>query len=573
MEDYYAPVLANLTNATSASAWCDNYNYTAVVVTRANYYATDTIFRSEGDDVRSVADRVRRVVYDAAVATRRLRRRIKQRIRAKAGGSASRRLASSSSISGGGGGGYAYNATSAIQFVDAATTLNVSTFVVGTIGPTGVPTSAPSSAPTGLPTPAPTTLPSPAPTELPSAVPTFLPTPVPTPACPTWATSRDCGDDCLCCTAYNNNNNTNNNGTAQQQQQQKDGKKNCLACHAGYDCLDVDGDGDGECEWNATFAPGNNLCDWWLWAWYYGPPVPGRDTPNGHDYADDFTLDKDFYVIGGQNCSVDRVEIISTSAAGRTFDEDGDGEDDYHACNGLFAFGNDTRYASGSADHDHDREASVCYKDYRDPDYRGYCSYMVGPSACARCNPYSSNDLVVANTLSLSVASGQTVAELNADVDFKLALRTTIFYSSGLDAYAKLTAEPYTYVQDLEFVEQSSLRRRLLSSVDALYNIVVSASSVTVSASDFYDDVQATAEAAVSSGAFGTTLTTYLATYNIAANYTVNVTAIYAEVLQTVPPTYWSLTADNIVPPVILNRIGGAFSHHSSLPACGCADL
>ena len=352
-------------------------------------------------------------------------------------------------------------------------------------------------------------------------------------------------------------------------QANKPGTHRCLMCESEYDCIDVDGDGDGECVSNTTnFIPGNNLCDWWLWAWYYGPSVPDRTNPTGHSYAENYDLShRKFYIIGGQNCSADRVDIISANAEGRTFD-DGSGTETYHACNGLFAFGNDTRYPSGSADYDHDREGSICYKDYRDPDYRGYCAYQVGPAACARCSPYSFDDLIMAGTLTLAVGSGQTVEDLNNDEDFKDAFKTTIFYASGLDKYPLLTADPTTYVKDLEFVDADGRRRRLLtaSSVNALYNLVVVASSITISATDFYDSVETLADTAVTTGSFGTLLTTYLTTFNV-TGVSMNVTAIFVEVTQTVPPTYWSVTADVVIPPVIQNRLGGDIT----LPACGCS--
>lgn len=566
MTDYYSPVMANLTNATSASTRCDdntpNFNATALLITRANYFASDMIRRNQGEDILATAERVNDEVYTAAVETSRLSKKVKQRVRVRAGGSSSRRLATIS--------GYTYNASSAVHFVDAAAIVNVSTEVLGTIGPTSVPTMAPTVLPTALPTPSPTELPTAVPTAEPTSAPTFLPTVAPTPACPTWATTKDCETNCLCCTSYNVTKGPNGTISNDARQANTGQAHRCLMCYNGYDCFDADGDGDGECIANATgFLPGNNLCDWWLWAWNYGAPVPGRDSPNGHAYAQDFGLDKPFYIIGGQNCSADRVDIISADAPGRTFVENG--VEKYHACIGLFAKGNDTRYPSGSSEYDHDREGSICYKDYRDPDYRGYCAYEVGPSACARCNPYSFNDLIVAGTLSLSVSSGQTAQQLNADTDFKLAMRTAIFFASGLDSYTKLTNVPYSYVRDLEFVDvanDAQRRRRLLatvSTVDALYNLVVAAASISDSASDFYTSVANLAEVSVNSGSFSTLLAGYLSVYNV-TTVNVNVTAIYTEVTQTVPPTYWSFTAEAQLPAVIQNRIGG----FTTLPACGC---
>mmetsp|Transcript_2544 Transcript_2544/g.3419 ORF Transcript_2544/g.3419 Transcript_2544/m.3419 type:complete len:740 (-) Transcript_2544:348-2567(-) len=439
-----------------------------------------------------------------------------------------------------------------------------------TASPSAVPSASPTMLPTAIPSQAPSTLPTSLPTSIPSASPTAVPTPVPTPVCPTWAQTSGCEDDnCLCCTSYNVTRDANGtiDGGARKV---NSGSRNCLMCIPGYDCIDHDGDGDGECIENSTgFVPGNNLCDWWLWAWYYGPEIDGRDTPNGHLYPTDSTLDKDYYIIGGQNCSAKRIDIISATAPGRYFDDDGDGVDDYHACNGLFSFGNDTRYASGHPDYEHDREGSICYEDYRGATYRGYCSYMVGPSACVRCSPYDLDSLIVSSTLSMDVNSDKSIDELNEDEDFKLAMRSTIFYASGLDNYPDLTDPPYTYVQDLEFVASTSRTRRLLAvrSVDALYNIVVSASAITIAASEFYEDVETLAETAIDSGTFTSTLSDYLInTYNI-TSITVNATAIYTEVLQTVPPTYWSVTADVVLPTTITRRLGGGGNEQ---PACGC---
>ena len=123
MADYYGPVLMNLTNATGVSVWCDAitaspYNETAVVNARASYLATEMIFRGKGDDIYAVADRIVKVLDQAVVMTSRFRKRVKALIRAKSGGSHSRKLYSGS----GPDDSYSYNATTMIQFVDAADT-------------------------------------------------------------------------------------------------------------------------------------------------------------------------------------------------------------------------------------------------------------------------------------------------------------------------------------------------------------------------------------------------------------------------------------------------------------------
>jgi len=573
MADYYGPVLATLTNATGVTVWCDadyeNFNETAVLRARASYFASDMIFRGRGDDIETVAERIVGVLTQAVVMTSRFSKRVKALIRAQSGGrTLTRKLRATEE--------YWYNASSAIQFVDAADIFNVSASIIGTIGPTSVPTSEPTSCPTLIPSPDPTSVPSSVPTQVPTISPTSIPTSVPTPVCPTWANMGNCDDpNCLCCTSYNVTRDV--NGTLRKdgadvidaRKANKPGTHRCLMCQNDFDCIDVDDDGDGECVANPTnFTAGNNLCDWWLWAWYYGDNVPGQSSPNGHSYAADFSLNhRDSYIIGGSNCSYDRVDVINDDAAGRTFaDENSNGALVYHGCHGIFSFGNDTRYASGSPDHDHDREGSVCYKDYRDPDYRGYCSYQVGPAACVRCSPYAFDDLIMSSTLTLSISSGQTAEDLNNDENFKKALRTTIFYAAGLDQYPLLNSAPGSYVKDLEFVDADNNRRRLLSisSVNALYNLVVAASGITLSATDFYDNVENLADTAVTSGTFGSLLTVYLTTFNVTA-VTLNVTSLFVEVTQTVPPTYWSLTADVAVPPVIQNRLSGDI-----LPPCGC---
>lgn len=396
-----------------------------------------------------------------------------------------------------------------------------------------------------------------------------MPSSMPTPACPTWATTVDCPDDCLCCTAYNVTQNA--NGTSEidgessgsRQANKQSPHARCLMCFSGYECDDIDGDGDGECVENATATAGSNMCDWWLWAWNYGPSIGGRTNPNGHDYSDEYAthytgevrydLEEQFYMVGGDNCSVDRVEIISLEHENRILD-----------CNGLFWAGNDTNHASGSSSETHDREGTICYSDYRDPDYRGYCSYEVGPTACVRCNPYSSTDLVISTTIGIELSTGQTAAELNANANFTLGLRTALFYGANLDGYTALTKSPHLYILNLLVEDVRRRARRLLSwtSYDVTYDIVLPNGAVDVSSSDFYSAVVLAYQTAISAGTFASLLVVNLA----GSGVTINVTSVTATVESTTAPTFWSETDEVYLPPGIQGRLGGP----RSLAPCEC---
>lgn len=533
-------------------------NFTARISARAHFYADVEIRRELGEDVVSVGykinDRVKKRMINGTLFTRLYAAAV----------STSRRLARRHSDF------YAYTADDAIGFVTAAHALSVETHIIGTIGPTSVPTSYPTPIPTLPPTSVPTVTPTSVPTFVPTTVPTAMPSPYPTAQCPTWATTQDCPDNCLCCTKYNYT--AGINGTMQlgaRKPNKASPHSTCLICYHDYECVDVDYDGDGECVYNTTSAEGadpNNLCDWWLWAWNYGPSNDhvGLANPNGHYYQEDFVLSKSHYMVGGQNCSSGYIEIIKDTAPGRSYDGT------FHSCNGLFSQGNNTQYASGDPFTPHDREGSICYKDYRDPDYRGYCSYEVGPSACARCLDFPVDVLVVAGEMVLTVQSGQTAAELNSNKNFTFAMKKTIFFASGLDEMDGFDSnKPEDYIKNLLIEEATRRRRALLSagSVMITYDIVVSPKAITISAGAFSQAIAVNQNSAVATGSFNNLLVNALADLKT-AGIKLNVTAVSTIQMVTIAPTFWSDTAESVVPPVIQRRIGG----EKNLPPCDCDD-
>ncbi|KAJ1455915.1 hypothetical protein M885DRAFT_616737 [Pelagophyceae sp. CCMP2097] len=515
-------------------------NRTAHVSAHAHFFASDEVRRELGEDVESVSfkinDRVRRAAVNGSLFTRKLQAAI----------SARRRSLRATDP-------YYYQANDALEFVSAARALSVETAVVGTSVPTSVPTPVPSPAPTG--------------------VPTSVPTSYPTAQCPTWATTQNCPEDCLCCTAYNVSAGVNGSlPTGARQANKKSPHSQCLICYHGYECVDVDDDGDGECVENATTAAGSspgNLCDWWLWAWYYGPTNEGLENPNGHSYEvigpDRYELTKSHYLVGGENCSADFVEVIKPTAEGRTIDGD------FKACRGLFSQGNNTQFPSGSPFIDHDREGSVCYEDFRGAAFRGYCSYATGPAACARCNSYPSDVLVVQGEIGFLVRSTQTADELNDDLNFTSALATSIFESSGLLKFPKLDAtNPRKYVQDLLVYQPDRRRRYLLAgtTMAASYSVVVSPTLISISSSSFSTSITTAQNLAVLSGSFTTLLMHTLAVLKV-QGISVNITSASALSLAvTLAPTLWSDTAEAVVPVAIQKRTGG----ETDLPPCDCED-
>jgi hypothetical protein len=355
--------------------------------------------------------------------------------------------------------------------------------------------------------------------------------------------------------------------TGARQANKKSPHSQCLICYHGYECVDADGDGDGECVENATTAEGSspgNLCDWWLWAWYYGPSNEGQEHPNGHSYEDRYKLTKSHYLVGGENCSADYVEVINPDAEGRTIDGD------YKACNGLFSQGTNTQFASGSPDVEHDREGSVCYEDYRGAAFRGYCSYATGPAGCARCNSYPSDVLVVQGEIGFLVRSAQTADELNDDLNFTGAMATSIFESSGLLQYPKLDASnPTKYVTDLLIYQPDRRRRYLLAgtTMAASYSVVVSPTLIGISASGFSLSITTAQNLAVLSGSFTTLLAHTLAVLKV-KGISVNITSASAFTVVTLAPTMWSDTAVAIVPKNIQRYTGG----ETDLLPCNCED-
>ena len=81
---------------------------------------------------------------------------------------------------------------------------------------------------------------------------------------------------------------------------------------------DGQNDGDGTCEEMADYAyEGENMCDWWKWAYRYGPNKTetgpyATNWKTGHAYAEDGSFPKKWYSINGKNCSKWDVDVVST---------------------------------------------------------------------------------------------------------------------------------------------------------------------------------------------------------------------------------------------------------------------
>ena len=562
------------------------HNDTAILFAVAHFYATDEIDRSAGENVYDVAVKVNQRVKVAALNSAKFNKKLKARIRNSFGGSRTRtRQLAAPRIDERRGGRalyvsesgdeYSYNATSAMQFVDSANVSWVTTEVSGSIAPSGVPTPYPTPVPTTTPTAVPTTTPTSVPTTSPTSPPSPQPSAMPTPMCPTWATREGCPADCLCCAAYHENETAADGAvfdpsTAGQ----------CLMCDYGFDCYDADGDGDGECHQNTTsYKDGNNMCDWWLWAWNYGPDTALTENPNGHAYSDDGTLHQKFYDINGVNCSASDVDVVNLDCKGL-----------FYYCNGTHC---DTDHASGDADLAHDREGSQCYEDYRGDAYRGFCSYDVGPASCARCVPGSCGsgrncldgsirfeldtsamrrklgDAVGALLDERRLQSTVTAADLNADVNFTEALKEVIADVCDFDDYGLTTDN----IKDLLVVDA---RRRLDVTLDGAsrklsteqfsvdYTISYDPAVVDVDVTTLAAAVDQAATDAIADGSMDAALTTYMPTEYASA---IEVTSVTTTVVATSAPTFWSDTDEQEpTPAVILRRIGG----EPDLPACGC---
>ena len=129
--------------------------------------------------------------------------------------------------------------------------------------------------------------------------------------CPAWATRENCPANCMCCTAYEES----KTGRAELAAEAARGGAadsdydttvvgQCLMCDHEYRCVDHDGDGDGECVYQADYNyNGTNMCDWWLWAFNYGYNQTLTNWKNGHDYDEGGALWKKYYTINGKNCS------------------------------------------------------------------------------------------------------------------------------------------------------------------------------------------------------------------------------------------------------------------------------
>ena len=633
MEQYYKPVIQEITRAQSVpSVTCQSIgthpalhagapggwngpgsvapegkwdNDTAVLIAVTNFYATDEIDRDDPSKASTVFEVGDNITWrmNTAIFKRQAQhqatfnRKMKMRIRNSFGGSRTRTRQLSEAAQEHRAGldartarslqgeeyemDYAYNATNAIHFVDAANITWVTSEVVGSIAPSGVPTADPTGTPTTPPSPEPTGVPTGTPTALPTSLPSPLPTPYPTAMCPSWATREGCAPDCLCCASFSE-------AKYRRSASEFDGDDDafdvadpaqCLMCDHGFECTETGGDGqsdgDGTCVVKADYAyEGENMCDWWKWAFRYGPNKTetgpyASDWKTGHAYEADGSLSKKWYSINGRNCSKWDVDVISTDQ-----------------CKGLFYYCNETHCnentASGHPTLLHDREATVCYSDYRAPDYVGYCSYEVGPSHCARCvEGACGKGACVQASLGFELggaAASKTADELNADSAFKEGLADAIadmcdFASLGLSA-DNIKDLVITFGRRRLHVEADGTtveqRRLQTTAFTVTYTIVYDPAATSVSVDTIANTVTVAAEAAIDSGAFATSLATAMtaAGVTIISSSAMIITETTVVIVSTEAPTFWSDTDEIVVPAIVERRSGGA----TDLAACGCDD-
>ncbi|KAH8056254.1 putative 2OG-Fe(II) oxygenase [Aureococcus anophagefferens] len=477
MEAYYKPVIALVTNATGVSsveclmAGRDGLpggdNDTAVLYAVAHFYATDEIDRSLGEGLQDVALKVNQRMKDNVIQTTKFNKKLKARIRNSFGGSRKRERRLEGPRLDRRTGRMLYVGDTMEYSYNATTAIQFVDSANITWVTTDVAGSiAPSGVPTSAPSPLPTTPPSPVPTSAPTSVPTTSPTSPPSPAPSAMPTP-------MCPTSY---------------------------------------------------VDGNNMCDWWLWAWNYGPETALTDNPNGHDYSDDGSLDDKFYVINGQNCSRNAVDVINTD------------------CKGLFYYCNethcDTDTASGHESLAHDREASLCYEDYRGDSYRGFCSYVGRARARCACRRLQQRpqlprgrltfDLDTTNlrrrlgaavdaAVSRALSTTVTAADLNDDVNFTNALKDVIADVCDFDDYGLTTSN----IKDLVVtdnrrrlaVDGSGEQRALSTSSFAVdYTISYDPAVVDVDPTVLAAAVDTAATDALADGSFDTALTTYMPT-------------------------------------------------------------
>merc|ERR1719197_250464 len=294
------------------------------------------------------------------------------------------------------------------------------------------------------------------------------------------------------------------------------------------------------------------MCDWWKWAYRYGPNKTetgpyATNWKTGHAYAEDGSLPKKWYSINGKNCSKWDVDVVSTDK-----------------CKGLFHYCNSTHCdestASGHKTLKHDREGTICYSDYRAPDFVGYCSYEVGPSHCARCvEGACGKGACVQASLGFELggaAGDKTPEELTADPIFTGGLKRSI--AEACDFAALGLSEDN--IKDLVI----SYGRRRLEVDDP--------DVVAISVDEIAETVTAAAEEAIDEGSFITaldeamtevqaelvadgTITQAEADAAVAAFVgSVVITETVVTILSTEAPTFWSDTEENMEPVIVSRR-------------------
>ena len=283
-------------------------------------------------------------------------------------------------------------------------------------------------------------------------------------------------------------------------------------------------------------------------------------------------------------------------------------------CKGLFHYCNETHCdestASGHKTLKHDREGTICYSDYRAPDFVGYCSYEVGPSHCARCvQGACGKGACVQASLGFELggaAGDKTPEELTADPVFTGGLKRSIATACGFAALGLAEDNIKDLVisygrRRLEVDEAGAAveQRRLQTAFSVSYTIVYDPDIVAISVDEIAETVTKAAEEAIDEGSFITALDTAMAEVvaelgaaadpNVinpltgaayAASDVAAVTALFVgsvvitevavTILSTEAPTFWSDTEENMEPVIVSRRQGGVAV--SDLPACGCDD-
>ena len=272
-------------------------------------------------------------------------------------------------------------------------------------------------------------------------------------------------------------------------------------------------------------------------------------------------------------------------------------------CKGLFHYCNathcDESTASGHKTLKHDREGTICYSDYRAPDFVGYCSYEVGPSHCARCvEGACGKGACVQASLGFELggaAGDKTPEELTADPVFTGGLKRSIaeacdFAVLGLseDNIQDLVISYGRRRLEVDEAGGAVEQRRLQTAFSVTYTIVYDPDVVAISVDTIAQTVTAAAEEAIDEGSFITaldeamtevqaelvadgTITQAEADAAVAAFVgSVVITETVVTILSTEAPTFWSDTEENMEPVIVSRRQGGVAV--SDLPACGCDD-